>query len=31
MTEFHYIGYAQEVIFGVGSLDRLSEAMLEAI
>lgn len=27
MTEFHYISYAQEVIFGVGSLARLSEAV----
>ena len=27
MTEFHYIGYAQEVIFSVGSLGRLSEAV----
>ncbi len=27
MTEFHYVGYAQEVIFGAGSLERLSEAV----
>jgi maleylacetate reductase len=27
MTEFHYVGYAQEVIFGNGSLARLSEAV----
>lgn len=27
MNEFHYIGYAQEVIFGAGSLARLSEAV----
>jgi acyl-coenzyme A synthetase/AMP-(fatty) acid ligase len=25
MSEFHYIGYAQEIIFGPGSLARLSE------
>jgi maleylacetate reductase len=27
MTEFHYISYAQEIIFGAGSLARLSEAV----
>ncbi len=27
MTEFRYIGYAQEIIFGAGSLARLSEAV----
>ena len=27
MTEFRYIGYAQEVIFGAGSLARLSETV----
>ncbi len=27
MSEFHYIGYAQEVIFGAGALERLSEAV----
>jgi acyl-coenzyme A synthetase/AMP-(fatty) acid ligase len=25
MSEFHYIGYAQEIIFGPGSLAKLSE------
>src|SRR5713226_2961147 len=27
MNEFHYTSYAQQVIFGVGSLARLSEAV----
>jgi maleylacetate reductase len=27
MTEFHYVSFAQEVIFGAGSLARLSEAV----
>jgi len=27
MTEFNYVGYAQEVIFGADSLARLSEAV----
>lgn len=27
MSEFHYIGYAQEIIFAAGSLARLSEAV----
>jgi maleylacetate reductase len=27
MSEFHYIGYAQEIIFGPGALARLSEAV----
>ena len=27
MTEFHYLGYAQEIIFGAGSLGQLSEAV----
>ena len=27
MTEFQYVGYAQEIIFGAGSLARLSEAV----
>jgi alcohol dehydrogenase class IV len=30
MREFHYTGYAQEVIFGVGSLDRLGEIVERA-
>src|SRR4051812_50011708 len=27
MNEFHYTGYAQEIIFGPASLDRLGEAV----
>ena len=27
MNEFRYIGYAQEIIFGAGSVSRLNEAV----